>query len=371
MSMPRVIISGGGTGGHVFPAIAIADAIKAKAPNTDILFVGANGKIEMERVPKAGYAIEGLDVVGFQRKLTVKNLAFPFKLMSSMWKALRIVRKYKPDVAIGVGGYASGPVLKIANSLGITTVLQEQNSYAGVTNKLLANKASLICVAYDGMERFFPKDKIVFTGNPIRKGLLDQKMDRVEARKRLGFDGSKKTILVFGGSLGAKTINEAMAAHAATLEARSDINVYWQVGKIYYDQYRDHTLGQCSHIKIVPFIEDMDVAYSAADLVVCRAGALTISELSALHKAAILLPSPNVAEDHQTVNANALVQRDAAVMIKDVDAANAMVTEMMTLVANEARIKQLEQNVAYFGRTNAAEVIADNVLALIYKKSQS
>jgi UDP-N-acetylglucosamine--N-acetylmuramyl-(pentapeptide) pyrophosphoryl-undecaprenol N-acetylglucosamine transferase len=368
--MPRIVISGGGTGGHVFPAIAIGDAIKAKAPDTQFLFVGANGRIEMDRVPKAGYEIKGLDIVGFQRKLTLKNLAFPFKLASSMFRALMIVRNFKPDVAIGVGGYASGPTLKIANSLGIKTVLQEQNSYAGVTNKLLSGKAELICVAYDGMERFFPKDKVLFTGNPVRKDLLSGKMTAAEGRTKLGLDPSKKTILVFGGSLGARTINEAIAHHAETLAQWKDVNIYWQVGNAYYAQYKDHTLAKSSHVNIVPFIEDMNAAYSAADIVVCRAGALTISEISVLGKAAILLPSPNVAEDHQTVNAKSLVDKDAALMIKDMDAKVEMVPAMMRLLNDDAMIARLKANVTYFGRPNAADEIAENVLKIInYKAS--
>jgi UDP-N-acetylglucosamine--N-acetylmuramyl-(pentapeptide) pyrophosphoryl-undecaprenol N-acetylglucosamine transferase len=363
--MPRVIISGGGTGGHVFPAIAIADAIKAKAPNTSFLFVGAKGRIEMERVPKAGYDIEGLDVVGFQRKLTFKNLAFPFKLASSMFRALQIVRRFKPDIAIGVGGYASGPVLKIANSLGIKTMLQEQNSYAGITNRLLAAKASLVCVAYDKMDKFFPKDKIVFTGNPVRRDLISGPMLVSDARKALGLDPTKKTILIFGGSLGARTINEAMTAYSDLLSELKNVNIYWQVGKVYYDQFLNSPLNQLAHIKICAFIEDMKAAYTAADIVVCRAGALTISEVSVIGKATILIPSPNVAEDHQTVNAMSLVEKDAAILIKDINAKEKMVPDMLNLLKDESRITELKENIKYFGRPNAAEEIADRVLELI------
>jgi UDP-N-acetylglucosamine--N-acetylmuramyl-(pentapeptide) pyrophosphoryl-undecaprenol N-acetylglucosamine transferase len=360
--MPRVIISGGGTGGHVFPAIAIADAIKVASPDTEILFVGANGKIEMEKVPKAGYKIEGLNVVGFQRSFSWKNVLFPFKLMGSMISALKIVRDFKPDVAVGVGGYASGPILRIANSLGISTVLQEQNSFAGITNRILAAKAAKICVAYDGMDRFFPMDKILFTGNPVRKDILDNKIHQQEALKTLGLDQNKKTLLIFGGSLGARTINEAVLANADAISKRVDINIIWQVGKIYYDSIKDCSLSSCSHVKILPFIDNMDVAYSASNLVVCRAGALTISELAVLGKAAILIPSPNVAEDHQTFNAKSLVDKNAAIMVKDAEAKNLLFQEAMALLEDEAKIKELEHNILYFARPDAAKKIAAEIL---------
>ena len=366
--MPRVIISGGGTGGHVFPAIAIADAIKAAAPDTEILFVGANGKIEMEKVPKAGYKIEGLNITGFQRKLTLRNLSFPFKLAASMLKAVMIVRKFRPDVAVGVGGYASGPVLKIANTFGIPTVLQEQNSFAGVTNRILASKANAVCVAYDGLERFFPKDKIIFTGNPVRKDILDKKINAEQAKQSLGLNQNKKTVLIFGGSLGARTINEAVLANADALLGMKDVNIIWQVGKIYFDEYKNCRLSGQKDIKIIPFIEDMDMAYSAADIVVCRAGALTISELAILGKAAILIPSPNVAEDHQTVNAMSLVNKGAAVLIRDVEAKEKLVTEIESLLRDEVRKSGLESNIKYFARPEAAKQIAAEILKICAKK---
>ncbi|MBP9197660.1 MAG: undecaprenyldiphospho-muramoylpentapeptide beta-N-acetylglucosaminyltransferase [Saprospiraceae bacterium] len=366
--MPRVIISGGGTGGHVFPAIAIADAIKAAAPDTEILFVGANGKIEMEKVPKAGYKIEGLNITGFQRKLTLRNLSFPFKLAASMLKAVMIVRKFRPDVAVGVGGYASGPVLKIANTFGIPTVLQEQNSFAGVTNRILASKANAVCVAYDGLERFFPKDKIIFTGNPVRKDILDKKINAEQAKQSLGLNQNKKTVLIFGGSLGARTINEAVLANADALLGIKDVNIIWQVGKIYFDEYKNCRLSGQKDIKIIPFIEDMDMAYSAADIVVCRAGALTISELAILGKAAILIPSPNVAEDHQTVNAMSLVNKGAAVLIRDVEAKEKLVTEIESLLRDEVRKSGLESNIKYFARPEAAKQIAAEILKICAKK---
>ena len=366
--MPRVIISGGGTGGHVFPAIAIADAIKAAAPDTEILFVGANGKIEMEKVPKAGYKIEGLNITGFQRKLTLRNLSFPFKLAASMLKAVMIVRKFRPDVAVGVGGYASGPVLKIANTFGIPTVLQEQNSFAGVTNRILASKANAVCVAYDGLERFFPKDKIIFTGNPVRKDILDKKINAEQAKQSLGLNQNKKTVLIFGGSLGARTINEAVLANADALLGMKDVNIIWQVGKIYFEEYKNCRLSGQKDIKIIPFIEDMDIAYSAADIVVCRAGALTISELAILGKAAILIPSPNVAEDHQTVNAMSLVNKGAAVLIRDVEAKEKLVTEIESLLRDEVRKSGLESNIKYFARPEAAKQIAAEILKICAKK---
>jgi UDP-N-acetylglucosamine--N-acetylmuramyl-(pentapeptide) pyrophosphoryl-undecaprenol N-acetylglucosamine transferase len=362
--MSRVIISGGGTGGHVFPAIAIADAIKAEAPDTDILFVGANGKIEMEKVPKAGYKIEGLNITGFQRKLTLRNLSFPFKLAASMMKAVMIVKKFKPDVAVGVGGYASGPVLKIANTFGIPTVLQEQNSFAGVTNRILASKASAVCVAYDGLERFFPKDKIIFTGNPVRKDILDNKINASQAKQSLGLGQNKKTVLIFGGSLGARTINEAVLANADALLGMKDVNIIWQVGKIYFDEYKNCRLAGQADIKIIPFIEDMDVAYSAADIVVCRAGALTISELAILGKAAVLIPSPNVAEDHQTVNAMSLVNKGAAVLVRDAEAKEKLTTEIQSLLSDDVRKSGLESNISYFARPQAAKQIAAEILKI-------
>lgn len=362
--MSRVIISGGGTGGHVFPAIAIADAIKAKAPETEILFVGANGKIEMEKVPKAGYKIEGLNISGFQRKLSLRNLAFPFKLAASLMKAVMIVKKFKPDAAVGVGGYASGPVLKIANTFGIPTVLQEQNSFAGVTNRILASKASAVCVAYDGLERFFPKDKIIFTGNPVRKDILDNKINASQAKQSLGLDQNKKTVLIFGGSLGARTINEAVLANADALLGMKDVNIIWQVGKMYHDEYKNCRLAGQKDIKIIPFIENMDMAYSAADIVVCRAGALTISELAILGKAAVLIPSPNVAEDHQTVNAMSLVNKGAAVLVRDVEAKEKLISEIQSLLSDEVRKSGLESNISYFARPEAAKQIAAEILKI-------
>jgi len=366
--MPNIVISGGGTGGHVFPAIAIADAIRALDSSAEILFVGAKGKIEMEKVPKAGYKIVGLDIMGFQRKLTLKNLLFPFKLVWSLMKAWQIVSSHKPDIAVGVGGYASGPILKVANILGIPTVLQEQNSYAGVTNRMLAKKASLVCVAYDGLDRFFPKEKIIFTGNPVRKDILDKNIAKDKAKSILDLQQNNQTVLIFGGSLGARTINDAVLTNAELLLQMDNVNLIWQVGKIYYDEYKNCLLANKKNIKILPFIEDMDVAYSAADIVICRAGALTISELALLGKAAILIPSPNVAEDHQTVNAMSLVNKNAAILVKDKEASKVLVENISSLLSDENKRKSLEENILYFGRPDAAIKIATEILKICKDK---
>ncbi len=360
--MLRVIISGGGTGGHVFPAIAIADELKVQVPDCEILFVGALGKMEMERVPKAGYKIEGLNIAGFQRRLTFKNVLLPFKLMGSLIKAIRIVNRFKPDVVIGVGGYASGPVLKISNLLGVPTIIQEQNSYPGITNRVLGAKAEKICVAYDELQKFFPKDKLVFTGNPIRKDILDNQKEKYIAKQALGLSQNKKTILVFGGSLGAGTVNEAVLANADAWMQMEDISIIWQVGRFYYEKYKDCALAGKPDIKIVPFIEDMDLAYSAADVVVCRAGALTISELSVLGKAAILIPSPNVAEDHQTKNAMALVSKNAAILLKDDEVKEKIIAEVKSVLNDEIKKHDLQNNIKYFGRPEAAKKIVAEIL---------
>jgi UDP-N-acetylglucosamine--N-acetylmuramyl-(pentapeptide) pyrophosphoryl-undecaprenol N-acetylglucosamine transferase len=354
----RVIISGGGTGGHVFPAIAIANEIKKQNPDAKFLFVGAEGKLEMDRVPKAGYPIVGLPIQGFHRKLTLRNLAFPFKLFQSMWKARRVVKKFNPDVAVGVGGYASGPTLQMAAANGIPTLVQEQNSYAGVTNKILGRKVDKICVAYDGMEKFFPFEKIIFTGNPVRREIFENDITTSGAKVKLGLVVGNKTILVFGGSLGARALNESIESGAELLRQHSEINVIWQVGKLYYEDYKNSEVAKMPNVTVLPFIEDMASAYKAADLVVCRAGALTISELSLVVKAAILVPSPNVAEDHQTQNAMALVNKGAAKMVRDVEGKEKLVKTMLELIKNDEERKQLEDNIRYFGKPNAAEEIA-------------
>lgn len=359
--MKRVLISGGGTGGHIFPAISIANEIKRRNPDTEILFVGAENRMEMEKVPAAGYKIIGLPVCGFDRKHLFKNVKVLFKLFKSMRMARKILKDFSPCMAVGVGGYASGPMLKAAQKMHIPTLIQEQNSYAGVTNKLLAAKADAICVAYDGMERFFPQEKIVKTGNPVRRNLIECALSRDEAITRLGLDPAKKTILVVGGSLGAKTINEGIKAGLGLLGEKSDnLQVIWQTGK-YYDADTREALerSKVKNVLRMPFIADMDVAYRAADLVVGRAGASSISELQLLGKPSILVPSPNVAEDHQTKNAMALVDKKAALMIRDIDAVNVLVGKMIDTVLDDELLSSLSANVAGMALPDAAGHIVD------------
>jgi UDP-N-acetylglucosamine--N-acetylmuramyl-(pentapeptide) pyrophosphoryl-undecaprenol N-acetylglucosamine transferase len=368
MKASRIIISGGGTGGHIYPAIAIANAIKEKQPNAEILFVGANGKMEMEKVPKAGYEIVGLDIAGLQRKLTLKNLSFPFKLIKSLKKAKQIVKDFNPDIAIGVGGYASGPLLRQAGKAGVSTLLQEQNSYPGITNKLLAKKALKICVAYDKMERFFDAKKIVFTGNPVRKEILNIKGKRDRALSHFKLDSDKKTLLVIGGSLGARTINNSIKNAAKQLE-ENNIQVLWQTGKYYFEDMKSFVEeNKMTNIKVHDFIYEMDLAYASADLVVSRAGALSISELCLVGKPTILVPSPNVSEDHQTKNAMALVNHKAAKLVKDVDAPEVLGNEVVELINDNDKLTKLSVNIIGFGRPNAAETIANEVIKLIINK---
>lgn len=364
----RVIISGGGTGGHVFPAIAIADEIKRKDPQAEILFVGAKGKLEMEKVPKAGYPIEGLEIAGFHRKLTIRNLLFPIKLVKSLIKARSIVRSFRPDVVVGVGGYASGPVLKMAQLHKVPTLIQEQNSYAGVTNKLLAKRADRICVAYPSMDRFFPKDKILFTGNPVRTDIYDNDINTLGARKKLGLVQDKKTILIFGGSLGARSLNNAISAQLENL-CNGAYNIIWQVGKLYYNEFNIPSIVRKPNVTVLPFIEHMDQAYAAADLIVCRAGALTISEISLIKKAAILVPSPNVAENHQYENAMALVKEDAAVLVEDKLASDSLVPTILELMQNDLRRSELAVNISRFGKPDAAVKIGKEVMMLAAKNN--
>ena len=363
---PRIIISGGGTGGHIFPAISIAHAIKSLNPDAEILFVGAQGRMEMQRVPAAGFEIKGLPICGFDRKNPLKNIAVLFKIMRSQTMARRIIRKFKPMVAVGVGGYASGPTLRIAGKMGIPTLLQEQNSYAGVTNKILAKKASRICVAYDGMERFFPADKILKTGNPVRPNLTQGGITRKEAAKKMGLDASKRIVLIVGGSLGARTLNESVMANLDLIRMSEDVQFVWQTGKFYYEEMKRRLAEQPQVSNLYPteFVQDMDQAYAAADLVISRAGAGTISELCLLGKPVILVPSPNVAEDHQTKNALALADKDAAIHIRDVDARKELIPAAVDLVKDEARLEQLHENILKLAMYDSAEVIANEVLKL-------
>ena len=362
----NVLVSGGGTGGHIFPALSIANEIKRRYPDARILFVGAEGRMEMEKVPAAGYNIIGLPVSGFDRKHLLRNFKVVARLLKSMGMAKKILKDFKPDIAIGVGGYASGPMLKAAQKQGIPTLLQEQNSYAGVPNKLLAAKADSICVAYEGMERFFPADKIVLTGNPVRRNLLDCGATPEQARQAMGVDPNKKTILIIGGSLGARTINNAIMDGLSKIGETYNVQVIWQTGKIYDQQCREAL--QASGVKNVvqmPFISNMDMAYRAADLVVSRAGASSISELQLLGKAAILVPSPNVAEDHQTKNALALVKHDAAIMVTDADASSQLVDTMLNTVADTEKTVSLGMNVEKMALRDAAEHIVDEVEKII------
>ena len=362
----KFLISGGGTGGHIFPAISIANALKKQVPDAEILFVGALGRMEMERVPAAGYPIEGLPVSGFDRKNMLRNIRVLWNLGRSLLLARKIIKRFKPDVAIGVGGYASAPTLRAASAFGVPTVLQEQNSYAGVTNKLLAKKAKRICVAYEGMEKFFPKDKIVLTGNPVRQDLFSIAPKTNEAYNFFNLDPNKKTILVVGGSLGARTINQSIIAGLNKLAKSEDIQVIWQTGKFYIKEARKAT--EChttTGLLVTDFVSRMDLAYSIADLVVSRAGASSISELCLLAKPVILVPSPNVAEDHQTQNALALVRKDAAVMIKDVDAKEQLVDRALELINNEAELKKLSDNILKLAEKDSADRIANEILKLI------
>ena len=364
----NVLVSGGGTGGHIFPALSIANEVRRRHPDARILFVGAEGRMEMEKVPAAGYNIIGLPVSGFDRKHLLRNFKVVARLLKSMRMAKNILKDFKPDIAIGVGGYASGPMLKEAQKQGIPTLLQEQNSYAGVTNKLLAAKAERICVAYEGMERFFPQDKIVLTGNPVRRNLLECGASPEQARQAMGMDPNKKTILIIGGSLGARTINNAIIDGLAKIGEAYDVQVIWQTGKIYDQQCREALdASGVKNVAQMAFISNMDMAYRAADLVVSRAGASSISELQLLGKAAILVPSPNVAEDHQTKNAMALSTRDAAILVPDADASAQLVDTMLATVADGEKIATLSGNVLQMALRDAAEHIVDEVEKIIEK----
>ena len=361
----RVLIGGGGTGGHVFPAIAIADAIKALQPATEFLFVGANGKLEMEKVPEAGYAIKGLPVAGFQRSITLKNLTFFYKLLVSMIQSRRIVRTFRPNVAVGVGGYASGPILKAAARKGIPILIQEQNSYAGVTNRLLARAAKVICVAYEEMERYFPEEKIILTGNPVRSRLLEFSGDRKEGLKEFGLKAGTQICLVVGGSLGARTINRSIMEGLEKLD-REDLQLLWQCGTYYLEEAAAAVeKSGVRNVRVVPFISKMEWAYQVADVIVSRAGAITISELCLVGKPAILVPSPNVAEDHQTRNARALVDRKAALMVPDREAPARLVDTLMDLMKDRDQQQQLAKHITELGIADASERIASEVLKLV------
>ena len=374
---PRIIISGGGTGGHIFPAISIANALRELRPNAEILFVGAEGRMEMQRVPDAGYRIIGLPVAGFDRKHLWKNFSVIIKLLKSQWLARKIIKDFRPHAAVGVGGYASGPTLKTAGMMGVPTLIQEQNSYAGVTNKLLAQKARKICVAYEGMERFFPADRIILTGNPVRQDLVNRKIEHDDAVRHFNLDPTKKVVLILGGSLGARTINQTLCKGLELIKGNPNVQFIWQTGKIYINQVRDaiqnytgdtvhnNQVASLPNLYFSDFITDMATAYSAADLVISRAGAGSISEFCLLKKPVILVPSPNVAEDHQTQNALALVNKDAALYVKDVECEEKLLHTALSVITDTEKLKQLSKNIALLALPDSAKIIAQEVLKLI------
>lgn len=366
MTIKKVIISGGGTGGHIFPAIAIADTIKKKYPDAEILFVGAEGKMEMEKVPKAGYEIVGLPIRGIQRKLTLKNFSVPFKLFASLMQAKKLVKKMQPDIAIGVGGYASAATLRVASKQKVPTLIQEQNSYPGITNKWLAKRAKTICVAYENLDRFFPAQKIVMTGNPVRNQMVEIEGKREEASRHFKLDPTKKTVLIIGGSLGARTLNMSIKKDLQKL-IEQDIQVVWQCGKVYFNRLKEE-LGDTLNSELIflsDFIFKMDLAYAMADVIISRAGAISVSEVCLVGKPVILVPSPNVSEDHQTKNAMALVDNNAAILVKDKEAEQKLVNETIALLNNEPKSTELKTNIKKMGIPDAAERILTEIEKLI------
>ena len=364
MKTHKFILSGGGTGGHIYPAIAIANALKQRFPDAEFLFVGAQDKMEMQKVPQAGYKIEGLWIAGLQRKFTFQNMLFPFKLLSSLLKSGRIIRQFQPDVVIGTGGFASGPLLQMAIRKRIPTVVQEQNSYPGITNKLLSKKANVICVAYENLDRFFPKEKIVFTGNPVRQDLLDSGSKRTEGLNYFKLDPNKKTLLVLGGSLGARRINQLIAKELDFL-LQHDIQVFWQCGKLYYEAYKH--LEARPNVHVVAFIDRMDLIYAAADFVISRAGASSVSELCLVGKPTLFIPSPNVAEDHQTKNAKAIVEKGGALLLRESELDTQFETTMVNLMQNEVLQHQLSDAMKHLGKPDATQAIVDEIIKLMHK----
>jgi UDP-N-acetylglucosamine--N-acetylmuramyl-(pentapeptide) pyrophosphoryl-undecaprenol N-acetylglucosamine transferase len=358
MSKYKFILSGGGTGGHIYPAIAIANELKLRHPNAEFLFVGASDRMEMEKVPQAGYKIEGLWISGIQRKLTLKNLMFPFKLLVSILRSRKIISSFKPDAVIGTGGFASGPLLKVATSKRIPSLIQEQNSFPGITNKLLGKKVNTICVAYQGLDKYFPKEKIKLTGNPIRKDLLDVKSKHILGKDTFGLIHSKSTLLVLGGSLGARRINELIMAN---LDFFEDLNVQviWQCGKLYYNTYKQY--NDLKHVQVHAFLNKMDLAYAAADVIISRAGAISVSELCIVGKPTIFIPSPNVAEDHQTKNAKAVADKNAAILIKENELDAEFQNQFSSLISNEDKRKTLSKNIESLALVNATKDIVDEV----------
>ncbi|MAB47687.1 MAG: undecaprenyldiphospho-muramoylpentapeptide beta-N-acetylglucosaminyltransferase [Flavobacteriaceae bacterium] len=362
MSNYKFILSGGGTGGHIYPAIAIANELKSRYPDAEFLFVGASDRMEMDKVPQAGYKIEGLWISGIQRKLTLKNLMFPFKLITSLLRSRKIIKTFKPDVVIGTGGFASGPLLQMATSKGIPSLIQEQNSYPGITNKLLGKKVDTICVAYDGLEKFFPKEKLKLTGNPIRKDLLAVKGKHIEGKDVFKLIHSKHTLLVLGGSLGARRINELIETNLSFFEEQN-VQLIWQCGKLYYDRYKQH--NDLKYVQVHAFLNNMDMAYAAADVIISRAGAISVSELCIVGKPTIFIPSPNVAEDHQTKNAQAVADKNAAILIKESDLDSDFQNHFSELISNEEKQSELSKNIEALALVNATNAIVDEVEKLL------
>ena len=358
----RFILSGGGTGGHIYPAVAIADELKSRYPDAEFLFVGASDRMEMDKVPQAGYKIEGLWISGIQRKLTLKNLAFPFKLMTSLLRSRKIIKTFKPDVVIGTGGFASGPLLQAATSKKIPSLIQEQNSYPGITNKLLGKKVNTICVAYEGLEKFFPKEKIRLTGNPIRKDLLEVKSKHIEGKDAFKLIHSKHTLLVLGGSLGARRINQLIESNLETFD-NLNVQVIWQCGKLYYDQYKQY--NELDNLQVHAFLNTMDLAYGAADVIISRAGAISVSELCIVGKPVIFIPSPNVAEDHQTKNAKAVADKNAAILIREKDLDMEFKIQFSELISNDDKRKELSKNIESLALVNATNDIVNEIEKLL------
>ncbi|MNL02521.1 UDP-N-acetylglucosamine transferase [compost metagenome] len=361
MTNYKFILSGGGTGGHIYPAIAIANELKLQFPDAEFLFVGAQDKMEMQKVPQAGYEIKGLWIAGLQRKLTLQNLMFPLKLATSLLESRRIIRQFKPNVVIGTGGFASGPLLQAAGQAGIPTVIQEQNSFPGITNKLLSKRANAICVAYENLERFFPKEKIVVTGNPVRQDLIDIESKKEEAIAFYGLDPSKKTLLVLGGSLGARRVNQLIEKELQNMLSQ-DVQIIWQCGKLYFEDYKKYNQ---QHVRVVDFIERMDFVYAAADVIISRAGASSVSELCIVGKPVIFIPSPNVAEDHQTKNAQAIVEAKGAILLKESELDSQFSIVFEALLKDDGKQKQLSANIKKLAMPNATKVIVDEIKKLL------
>lgn len=361
MKKLKFILSGGGTGGHIYPAVAIANELKSRFPDAEFLFVGANDKMEMQKVPQAGYKIEGLWIAGLQRKLTLQNAMFPFKLISSLWKSRSIIKEFKPNVVIGTGGFASGPLLQMANTLHIPTVIQEQNSYPGITNKILSKKANKICVAYENLGRFFPKDKMILTGNPVRQDLIDIEGKRAEAIQYFNLDANKKTLLVLGGSLGARRMNQLIEKELDKFIAQ-DVQVIWQCGKLYFEDYKKYNQN---NVQVLAFIDRMDLVYAAADIVISRAGASSVSELCIVGKPVIFIPSPNVAEDHQTKNAQAIVDKKGALMLKESELDSQFSLVFEALLKDQGKQDQLSKYIKHLALPNATKQIVDEIVKLI------